>query len=183
MQRARKITVDDLRAKGLTIDTQAKRGIRAIPSGRTSVIEDPPVRDFKPPSHMRKKTGAKRSQEEFDNQAALFALLAANYHRHPFLKYINGSMNGAYMTPRQRGRAATQGRIAGVPDIDIPAARHGFGYARIEMKAAKGRLSPEQKETIEYMRSENACVGIAYSCAEAQEFIEWYFGIKLESDR
>lgn len=52
------------------------------------------------------------------------------------------------------------GVVAGVPDLFLCVARHGYNGFFIEMKAQKGRLSENQKEIIEKLRKENYKVSI-----------------------
>jgi len=52
------------------------------------------------------------------------------------------------------------GVVAGVPDLFLSVAKHGYNGFFIEMKAPNGRLTENQKEIIEKLRKENYKVSI-----------------------
>ncbi len=60
----------------------------------------------------------------------------------------------------------TEGVSSGVPDLYIPALK-----IWIEMKSATGKLSPVQKQWIEYLRNLGDTVLVAYGNLAAQEMI------------
>ena len=56
----------------------------------------------------------------------------------------------------------------------LPVARGGFHGLYIEMKAAKGRLSDEQKQWLLALKAQGYCTEIAHGWIEAKGFIEAY---------
>jgi len=88
--------------------------------------------------------------EESKIQIEVFDWIRGNTASYPALKLIHhypssffGVNYGVVVWLKKLGW------IKGVPDIFIPIARGGFSGLYIEMKTAKGKLSPEQKEFFE----------------------------------
>lgn len=66
------------------------------------------------------------------------------------------------------------GMRAGVSDLFIGLARHGFHGAWIELKSKDGKLSKEQRAFIEDMRQQGYYADACYSIDEAINKIKWY---------
>jgi hypothetical protein len=66
------------------------------------------------------------------------------------------------------------GMRAGVFDLFIIMARHGYHGAWIELKSRKGKLSEEQLIFQNDMRQQNYFTVVCYSVDEALETIQWY---------
>ena len=88
--------------------------------------------------------------EESKIQIEVFDWIRGNTASYPALKLIHhypssffGVNYGVVVWLKKLGW------IKGVPGIFIPIARGGFSGLYIEMKTAKGKLSPEQKEFFE----------------------------------
>lgn len=88
--------------------------------------------------------------EESKIQIEVFDWIRANVSSYPALKVIHhypssffGVNYGVVMWLKKLGW------IKGIPDIFIPIARNEYAGLYIEMKTAKGKLSPEQKEFFE----------------------------------
>lgn len=85
--------------------------------------------------------------EESKIQIEVFDWIRENKESYPALKVIHhypssffGVNYGVVMWLKKLGW------IKGIPDIFIPISRNEFAGLYIEMKTAKGKLSPEQKE-------------------------------------
>lgn len=128
------------------------------------------------------KKAIKRS--ESDEQCEVFAVLAANEALYPDLRWIHASMNGASASSAAAaGLRKRQGQKKGIADIFIPIQKNGFLGAWIEMKVKPNKLTPEQIDFMIFLEQRAYEFKLAYSAAEALEFIEMYLGIKLRRPR
>lgn len=123
---------------------------------------------------------AKIKRSESDEQCDVFAVLAANERRYPFLKWIHASQNGASASsPAAAALRKRQGQKKGIPDIFVPIAVNGCHGLFIEMKVNSNKLTPEQNEFFNFVFSNGYIVGLAYSANQALAYIEQYLGITL----
>jgi hypothetical protein len=92
-----------------------------------------------------------RDNPEHREQVALmrWARVWANHGTHPVpqLRLLHSSLNGARLSPAQRKKASDGGMLAGVWDLFLPCASHGYIYCGlyIEMKAGRNDLTHEQQ--------------------------------------
>jgi hypothetical protein len=67
-----------------------------------------------------------------------------------------------------------EGQFAGIPDLFLPHAAHGFHGLYIEVKTVKGVLS-EQQETIQaLLKKHGYAVEIVRSISEGVKLLQWY---------
>lgn len=85
---------------------------------------------------------------EAQEQAALFEWAAYNEVNHPELRLLFAIPNGDLRHPVVARRLRATGTKAGVPDIFLPVARHGYYGLFIELKVGHNRLSEKQSEWI-----------------------------------
>lgn len=71
-------------------------------------------------------------------------------------------------------RMKDMGYMKGVPDLFIPHANRFYHGMFIEMKTPKGRLSPEQKESIRRLESENYKCTVCRSLDEFMKAVNEY---------
>jgi phage replication-related protein YjqB (UPF0714/DUF867 family) len=69
-----------------------------------------------------------------------------------------------------------EGATAGIPDIQIAVARHGYHGLFIEMKAAKGRLSDNQKAVIPRLEAAGYKVAVCNSFEQFEQEVKGYLG-------
>lgn len=112
--------------------------------------------------------------DEHSQQVALFATLPTLYPKWPELRWAHAIPNGEERTKRAGVRLQMEGVKAGICDIFLPIARQGYGGLYIEMKGAKGRVSPKQKDFIAHALSEGFDAHVCYSYKEAIKLIELY---------
>ena len=94
-------------------------------------------------------------------QTTLISILRKKY------KVVHSIPNGGKMSVQQRAKLAREGELKGIPDIFIPQL-----LLYIEMKAEKGRLSPEQKLVIAAINDTTPCTAIvAWGYKDALEKI------------
>ncbi len=82
--------------------------------------------------------------------------------------------NGVYSSVRTGARMKRLGLRAGVPDLVVFCARHGFHGLFIEMKSEKGRLTKTQIEYHKLLEEQGYLVKTARGFDEAKEIIESY---------
>lgn len=83
--------------------------------------------------------------------------------------------------PNEGKRSASYGKLlkdlgmrAGVSDLFIALPRHQYNGAWIELKSAKGKLSPLQRHFINDMTSQGYYTAVCYSVHDAIETIKFY---------
>jgi hypothetical protein len=108
---------------------------------------------------------------EHQEQAEVIAWAEAHRARWPELAYLfsvpnfAGHMGRASTRLRAGAKAKREGRKAGVPDLVLPVARHGYHGLFIEMKRQRGgSVSPEQKAWHHALREQGYAV---YVCRGA----------------
>lgn len=84
---------------------------------------------------------------------------------------IHATPNAAKRTKRTAGIMKSEGMVAGIPDLFIPA----WGLW-IEMKRRKGgSLSPEQKRIIKYLRANGIPVHVCKGADEAMAVVQDFY--------
>lgn len=85
--------------------------------------------------------------------------------------------NGGARNIITASKLKAEGVTSGVPDLCIPVMRKGFGGLYIEMKdGKKGRLSDNQKDMIDRLKSNGYCVEV---CRSVDDFINVVNGYML----
>lgn len=131
--------------------------------------------------------------KEHDEQRALFqwASECVSYNIHPELALMFAIPNAQVAlkmisSPRIRFSfiqyMTSEGRKKGVPDIFLAVPRRTYHGLFVEMKAEKGKLSPEQKEWIKQLNEQGYLAQVCVGCQQAQELIEWYLNDKENRD-
>lgn len=92
----------------------------------------------------------------------------------PALNLLYHPENEGKRSPAQGARAKALGLNAGVPDIHLPVARHGFHGLWIELKTPGGRLTTRQATWIEALDREGHLACVCYCADEAIAQIEYY---------
>jgi hypothetical protein len=91
-------------------------------------------------------------RNEHAEQAALMAWARLQVHRLPGLALLFAIPNGGRRDAVTGARLKAEGVKAGVPDLFLPMARHGFHGLFIELKALGGSPTPEQRGWIARLR-------------------------------
>ena len=86
--------------------------------------------------------------EESQNQQALFRWAELSLSKYPGLEMLYAIPNGGYRNKITAARLKREGVKAGVLDINLDVAGHGYHGLRIEMKSKKGYLTKAQGERI-----------------------------------
>lgn len=119
----------------------------------------------------------RKNRPEFEAQKAVISWARKNAEKYPPLKFLAASLNGVKLTPVQYVMAKAAGMNAGFPDLELPASRRGYHGLYIEMKSDKGRLSKDQKEWQEYLKSEKYFYYVANSAEKAILVLRWYLAV------
>jgi hypothetical protein len=142
--------------------------------------------------------GTRRQEREHFEQAELFKFLAGFTYLDPHFRFVHASLNGVYLTPRQRMKAKAAGMIAGVWDVLIPYPGgvyrtetadlfvkpdhwdyeyRAVGGLYVEMKIPPNRLTEEQ-EAFRADLQEHFAFVVATSWLTAARVITLYLGIE-----
>lgn len=111
---------------------------------------------------------------EEQEQAAVFQWARLRSGRWPELQLMYHVPNGGYRTTREAMILKGQGVRAGVPDICLPVARHGYHGLYIEMKSAKGKVSPAQREWLKNLNDQGYKAVVCYGREEAVQTLTDY---------
>lgn len=118
------------------------------------------------------------SGSESGNQQALLCWAQQNIAKYPELKWLAAIPNGGYRDIRTAGRLKAEGVKAGMPDLILAVRRANFAALWIEMKKVKvGKVTKEQNEWINYLRSQGhgaiVCYGWEGARAAIIQYLEW----------
>lgn len=116
--------------------------------------------------------------DEHQHQCAVFEWAALLRHRYPCLKFMYSTLNGERMTIRRAVRASRAGMKRGVPDIVLPVARNGFHGFYAELKAGYNKPTEDQKEYLEFLKSEGYHADWYKGSGAVISAIESYLGIE-----
>lgn len=83
--------------------------------------------------------------------------------------------NGGARDPRTGVGLKAEGVRKGIPDISVDVPSGGYHGLKIEMKAGKNKMTPEQKEYFERFQKHGYKTAVCYSFDEAIKVVEEYF--------
>jgi hypothetical protein len=115
---------------------------------------------------------------ESQEQIAIFQWAEFAKGKHPELSLLHAIPNGGLRTARTAGRLKREGVKPGVPDICLPVARAKWHGLYIELKAAKGKVSENQKAWIDALIQQGYFTSVCFGSATAIEIIEEYLNLK-----
>ena len=84
--------------------------------------------------------------------------------------------NGGDRTASERVRLASEGVLAGMPDLCVLRASNGFHGLFVEMKTVEGVVSAAQRDLATRLNSEGYLCLVARGADEAYTLIEEYLG-------
>lgn len=119
---------------------------------------------------------------EHDEQAALFEWAAFNVGHYPALRLLYAIPNGGLRNVVVAKKLKDEGVKAGMPDICLPVARHGYHGLYLELKTREGKVSKEQKRRMMDLRSEGYDVFVAYGWDMARSFILDYLTLSVDEE-
>lgn len=115
-----------------------------------------------------------RQSPEHNSQVALFHWAFLERRKYPELELMFAVPNGGQRNKIVAAKLKAEGVKAGVPDIMLPVARGKYHGMALEMKAAKGRISDEQKYWHERLAVQGYYVAVCYSFDAARIELENY---------
>lgn len=92
----------------------------------------------------------------------------------PCLKLLYHIPNGGSRSRAEAGRFKSEGVKSGVPDLCLPAARHGYHGLYIEMKAVGGKVSDKQTAWMIALAGEGYLCRVCYGADTAIRLLEKY---------
>lgn len=82
--------------------------------------------------------------------------------------------NGGFRNAKEAAHLKRQGVRAGVCDIHVDKASNGYHGLKIELKSAKGKLSPAQAEYLRQAYEEGYATAVCYSLEEFMQVLKRY---------
>ena len=114
-----------------------------------------------------------RRPKKYDEHAEQVKLVQRVRAFHPGL-IIAATPNGGDRTASERVRLATEGVLAGMPDLCILRPSSGFHGLFIEMKTQTGVVSQAQRDLARRLNAEGYLCLVARSAEEAYQLITEY---------
>ena len=111
---------------------------------------------------------------EHDHQVALFYWSRLMEGQIPELALLYAVPNAGRRTKRQGAWMVAEGLKAGVPDLVLPVARHGYHGLYIELKTERGRLTPEQKAWLKALYDQGYLAVMCRGWEDARDLILCY---------
>ena len=118
-----------------------------------------------------------RKRSEATEQEIVINWCEYNSQRHPELKLIYHVPNGGSRNQLEAVNLKRQGVKAGVPDLNLPIALHGFYGLYIEMKFGKNKTTEKQKWWLEQLQKQGYKTAVCYGADEAIDTIKEYLDI------
>lgn len=112
------------------------------------------------------------------HQLALFCWCALNITEYPELRWLYHIPNGGSRDKREAAKLKAMGVKPGVSDLCLPVKRGAYSGLYIELKKLKGgKVSPEQREWLDHLRSQGFGAMVCYGWIEARdvliEYLKW----------
>ena len=130
--------------------------------------------------YVKTYTGRKalRCSEESE-QAALISWARFNAVLYPDLNLLYHVPNGGARDKREGANLKRAGVLAGIPDLVLPVARHGYHHLYIEMKVEPNKPTKSQMEVMRRLKKNGSFVIVCYGAGEARKVINWYLGMSI----
>jgi VRR-NUC domain len=114
---------------------------------------------------------------EHEHQKALFEWAERKSHYEiPELKLMFAIPNGGARHIAVARKLKAEGVKAGVPDIFLPVARHGYHGLFIELKTPTGTIPPKQRLWVNDLMQAGYFAYFCFGSNQAIELIEYYMG-------
>lgn len=116
---------------------------------------------------------------EDGEQLALLCWCALNSATYPDLKWLFHIPNGGSRDKREAAKLKGMGVKPGVLDLCLPVKRGGYSGLYIELKKLKGgKVSQEQREWIDHLRSQGFGAIVCHGWIEARKVLIDYLNWK-----
>lgn len=172
-------------ANRFTSKAQLVQHLASLGPGAATVVEKP-RKPEKPATNRPQDLAIRKRRQahpEHDAQVEVVNWVRSMQDVYPALRLFHAIPNGGYRSKKTAALMKAEGSLSGVPDLYLPVPRwwadgsvsHGL---YIEMKAAKGRLSDNQKEIITLLREQGYRVEVCFSVEEAKAAIIRYLELE-----
>jgi hypothetical protein len=98
--------------------------------------------------------------------------------QHPKVLYC-ASAGGLHTSPNQAQKMKAAGYVKGFPDMTIFEPSGPYKGLFIEIKAAGGKVSPEQKEWVEKLNQRGYCAKVCKGLGECMDTLNNYLAGKI----
>ncbi len=126
---------------------------------------------------MTERRAAYRTSSEHQQQATVIAWARSREAVRPELALLFAVPNAGKRSIRLAAYMKAEGLKAGVPDLWLPVARHGYHGLVIEMKWGDNIATKEQEWWLDRLAEQGYLATICFSAGEAIETIEKYLEV------
>lgn len=120
----------------------------------------------------------KRASPEEDLQRSVFEWIFLHEGKYPALEFTMHVPNGGRRSKGEAGRFKAMGVRKGVADVINPFAQPGGAGFACELKAPKGRATPEQAKYLQVAKANGWVTGICFTLDQFIVLIEQYLGVR-----
>lgn len=113
-------------------------------------------------------------RSEASEQINIISWCELNKNKYPELMWIFHVPNGGTRNIREASNLKKQGVKAGVPDLFLPVAKHGYHGLFIELKYGNNKATPKQREWIIELNKQGYYAIVCNGFEEAKSVIEKY---------
>jgi hypothetical protein len=143
----------------------------------------PPLRRITRRPHLASVRRRVVHESEHAEQAALFRWAEFARARLPELALLYAVPNGGHRHKATAARLKAEGVKRGVPDVCLPVARDGAHGLYIELKAERGKATPEQLGWIRALRRQGYAACVCHGWEEARRVIEDYLAERAAPEK
>lgn len=139
------------------------------------LVKNPSLKMSEALKPMRQLTNIELELESENSiQARLFSWAWANIDLAPELELMYSIPNGSNKSKSERALFQRTGLKAGMPDVALSIPSGKYHGLFIELKAAKGRISDDQRKVISQLRDQGYFVAICFSAQDAAKVVCLY---------
>ena len=114
------------------------------------------------------------SRTEADEQKAVIQWCILMEKRWPELEYLYHVPNGGSRNRIEAANLKEEGVKAGVPDLELPAARGNYTGLHIELKHGNNKVTADQDRFLKALRRMGRCAVVCYEAEPAIQVISEY---------
>lgn len=131
-------------------------------------------RAVRKPSTIKPAARAHGKRSEDQELVAFFDWVRWNESGDSLFSLIFHIANERKTSPRAGAYLKRKGVRAGIPDVCVPVARHGYSAMYVELKIKPNKISDAQKERMLALHGAGNCVRVAWSAQELINLVKWY---------
>lgn len=124
---------------------------------------------------------AARASPEEDLHRLVFEWIFAMQSVHPILKFMMHVPNGGVRSRGEAGKLKAMGVRKGVSDVVCPFANDFFKGFACELKAPKGRCTPEQSVFLSKAKSDGWLTAVCFCLDDFIALAQTFLGIRAEA--